>query len=312
MSRPSTLRAVTHPPDPARRAGWAYVAVTALTLIIVAVLWRSVMRRKLDAAVVATAAEQLGHARGVFDGLRERTMVSLLAECGVLVEDPRLKASLATDGVDEATVRDILADILRLRRTGFLLVLSRDGHVFAEAGADELRGLDLSSSSVMTRARAASETIGGAWVIGGKLVDLAVASVRFDKSVLAYLVVGQAVDPPLVKSVEASTGTAIAVIAGAAPGPVSSSDPALIAVFQRIAAEPGARPPHLVEHEGEDYVAASFDLEGTAMTHPRIAMARPLLPQRAPFAGFAWLLWLPCGMVVLGVMAGAMRGRGQP
>lgn len=311
MTRQSTpLRAVTQAPDPGSRVGWAYVVVTALILIVVAVLWRSVMRRKLDTAILATTTEQLGHARGVFDGLRGRTMVSLLAECGVLVEDPRLKASLATEGVDEATVRDILADILRLRRTGFLLVLSRDGRVFAEAGADELRGLDLSSSSVMARARSASETIGGAWVIGGKLVDLAVASVRFDKSVLAYLVVGQAVDPPLVKSVEDSTGTAIAVIAGAAPGPVSTSEPGILAVFQQIAAEPGARPAHLVQRDGEEYVAASFDLEGTASNHPRIAMVRPMSSQRVPFTGFAWLLWLPCGMVVLGVMAGAMRGRG--
>jgi hypothetical protein len=307
---------MTMPVPPVRaiaptRRGALYLAVAALAMISLAVVWQVGARRRLEAAVVATAADQLDRARGVFDSLRARTVAGLMSECRVLVEDPRVKASLATAGVDEATVHDILLDILRLRRAGFLLVLSPEGRVFAQAGAEQLRGLDLSGSSVMSRARGSSgssDAAGGAWVIAGKLVDVAVASVHFDRAVLAYVVVGQAVDQALVKAVENGTGIAAAVLAGSEPGPASTADGRLGAVFQLIAAEAVARPAHVIERDGDAYLAASFDLEGTPPTHPRLAVARALAPQHALFASFAWLLWVPCGLVLLGLMLGLMLG----
>jgi hypothetical protein len=298
-----------HPVARPRRLAWLYVVVAALAMTGVAAGWQVAARRRLDAAVVATTADQLDRARAVFDGLRARTVAGLMSECRVLVEDPRLKASLATTGVDEATVHDILDDILRLRRTGFLLVLSPEARVFAQAGADALRGIDLSGSSVMNRVRGASDAVGGAWVIDGKLIDVAAAPVRFDRAVLAYVVVGQAVDQPLVKAVEDSTGIAVAVLVGSEPAPISTTDPRLAAVFQQIAAEAGARPAWVIERDGADYLAASFALEGTPPTHPRLALARALAAQRGRFDSLAWLLWAPCGLVLLGVVLGAIRFR---
>ncbi len=293
----------------ARGASVAYLIAVLLILAGFLVAWSQVSRRKLDAAVVGSATEGFDRARVLFEGLRTRTAGHLLSQCRVLVEDPRLKASLATEGVDEATVADILVDITRLRRTGFLLVLSRDGHVFAEAGADELRGLDLSGSSVMTRARGATDAVTGSWVIGGKLIDLAVTAVRFDQAVLAYLVVGQAVDQELVKQVDDGTGISIAVIAGAEPAPISTTDGNVRAVLQIVAAEAGAQPAHTVERGGERYIAASVELEGTPQTHPRLAMVRALSPQRARFEPLGWLLWVPYGLVLLAVALGALRPR---
>jgi hypothetical protein len=298
---------------PTRRARQVYLVASLAAMAILVIAWSSIARRQLDAAIVKSAAERLDRAHAVFDGLRARSLAGLLAQCRVLVEDPRLKASLATEGVDETTVSDILADILRLRRTGFLLVLAQDGHVFAEAGADELRGLDLSGSSVMSRVRGASDAVGGAWVIGGKLVDLAVTSVRFDQSVLAYLVVGQAVDQELVKAVDHGTGIAIAVIAGREPVPISTTDGELRAVFQTVTAEASVRPAHIVERGGEHYLAATVELEGTPQIHPRLAMVGSLSPARTLFAPFTWLLWVPFGLVLLAAALGMLRpSQGRP
>src|SRR5262249_11222508 len=74
-----------------RRVAWLYVAVTALAMTGVAAGWQVVARHRLDAAVIATATEQVDRARSVFDGLRARTVAGLMSECRVLVEDPRLK-----------------------------------------------------------------------------------------------------------------------------------------------------------------------------------------------------------------------------
>jgi hypothetical protein len=185
--------------------------------------------------------------------------------------------------------------------------------VFAEAGADELRGLDLSGSSVMTRVRGASDAVGGAWVIGAKLIDLAVTSVRFDQAVLAYLVVGQAVDHDLVKTVDDGTGVAVAVIAGTEPDPVSTADADVRAVFSLVAAGAGPRPARVIERGGERYLSATFELEGTPQSHPRLAMVRALSPQHRMFGPATWWLWLTYGIVLVGIALGALHpghGRG--
>src|SRR5262249_22566505 len=113
--------------------------VTVLTTGLAAV-WSLVALRQLSSSIAEDSARHLERARVAFDAFRARTHDHLRGQCRILVEDPRLKSTLSTDGVDEATVADILADLGKLRRTGFLMVLSRDGRVFAETGAEPLRG----------------------------------------------------------------------------------------------------------------------------------------------------------------------------
>src|SRR5207245_7798587 len=48
----------------------------------------------------------LDHAQRVFELARVRTQSNLRALCKVIVEDPRLKSTLATEGMDEATVAE--------------------------------------------------------------------------------------------------------------------------------------------------------------------------------------------------------------
>src|SRR4051812_6074203 len=207
-----TLRAMATPSRPSRVYLLAVLVITTgLTM-----MWSCIAKRQLDGALTAAAAESFDRAHTLFNVLRTRTQDSLRAQCGVLVEDPRLKSTLATEGIDEATVADILTELGRLRRSGFLLVLTPEGRVFAQAGAPELRGLDLSASSVVKKARDARDTVVGSWVIGGKIIDLAVTAIQFDQSAFAYLVLGQAVDTELVDAVTAGTGVAVAVLTGAA------------------------------------------------------------------------------------------------
>src|SRR5262249_12418101 len=179
--------------------------VMSLLIIVLSVglaaVWSLVALRQLSTSIVRESSTHLDRARRTFDLTRARTLDSLRAQARVMVEDPRLKSTLATDGVDEVTVADILGDLGKLRSTGFLIVLTPEGRVFAQAGADELRGLDLSGSSAVKKAQGSSDATVGSWVIGGKIFDLSLMPVRFGTAApISYLVVGQAVDQDLLNS----------------------------------------------------------------------------------------------------------------
>jgi hypothetical protein len=284
-----------------------YLVAVLLTMTGLAAVWSFVARHQLEHALVVNASDSLDRAHALFNVLRSRTQDNLRSQCGVLVEDPRLKSTLSTEGIDEATVADILADLGKLRGTGFLLVLTPEGRVFAEAGAHELRGLDLSESSVVKKARGSRDEVVGSWVIGGKIVDLAITAIQFDRHVLAYLVLGQAVDTELVKAVAEGTGLAIAVIAGAEASPISTTDDRLRAVFQMLVHDGGVAGAHTIEIGGTRYLTATVELENTLQSHPRLAVVRTLAAEQKTFEIFAWLLWAPIGLLVVGVSLASQR-----
>lgn len=285
----------------------AYLVAVLVFMTALAALWSFAARRQLDSALVVSATDSLARAHALFDVLRSRTQDSLRSQCGMLVEDPRLKSTLSTEGIDEATVADILTDLGRLRGTGFLLVLTPEGRVFAQAGANELRGLDLSESSVVKKARGSRDEVVGSWVIGGKIIDLAITAIQFNRIVIAYLVIGQAVDAEMVKAVSEGTGIAVAVIAGPEASPVSTADDKLRAVFQTLAHDGGVAGTHAVEIDGARYLTATVGLEDNARSHPRLAMVRTLAAERKTFEIFEWLLLAPIGLLVVGVALAGQR-----
>lgn len=280
----------------------ALFVVIALVTVGLAGAWGLVAYRQLDTAVVRANAELLGHGRKAFELTRTRTQDALRAQCRVMAEDPRLKATLATEGVDAATVADILRDLLALRGTGFIVVLDANGRVFAEAGAKELENLDLSASSVVKRAQSANEATAGSWLIGGKLIDLGAMTIRVDGALVAYLVVGQPVDQELVKAVADATGVQLAIAVGQELPASSITDARLKAVLVGFARDSATNQPRPLVHDGAAYLAMTADLEDTAQAHPRLVVVRELAPGRAAFELLVWLLFVPPVLVLVSLV----------
>ena len=141
---------MTSQPIPQRESRTWLVIVVIVLAVGVASVWTFIARNQLQASIAQESSQHLIGARKAFDGLRSQTQTNLTSHCRVLVEDPRLKATLATEGINAATVADILQDLSKLRRSGFLLVLSPDGRVFAQAGALPAEGLE----SILRQVRA--------------------------------------------------------------------------------------------------------------------------------------------------------------
>jgi hypothetical protein len=288
---------------------------SALSLVIlaltfgVAAVWSLVALHQLSSSIVRESATHLERARRTFDLTRARTLDSLRAQARVMVEDPRLKSTLSVDGIDEATVADILGDLGKLRSTGFLMVLSPDGRVFAQAGADELRGLDLSGSSAVKKAQGSVEAVTGSWVIGGKILDLSIMPVRFGPRPIAYLVVGTAVDQDMLNAVADQTGVAVATTTGQTVMLSAPPDDPTKAVFGAVTGQLDSSAPQLFNVNGETYIAALSELEESGQTRPRLVVAQPLSQLRATFATSRWLLFIPPVLVIIAVLFALTAGR---
>lgn len=279
-----------------------WIAIVVIVLAVgLASVWTFVARDQLATSISQETSQHLIAARKAFDSMREQTQTNLTAHCRVLVEDPRLKATLATEGIDAATVADILQDLSKLRRSGFLLVLSPDGRVFAQAGASELEGLDLSASAVVKTARDAEEATVGSWVLAGKVMDLSIKSVRYGESLVAYLVVGQPVDEKVLAAVDQQTGVAIASALANKVGMSSSKDPVLADVFTRVVGESAGAAPHLVTSNGQRFIASVVELPETAQAH-RLILVASLDTVAQRFRVFEWMVFVPPVLVLLAVL----------
>jgi hypothetical protein len=279
----------------------------AVAVLGLAIAWAVIARDSVTAGIRTENRAQLERARTAFEVMRKRAQDGLRTQCRVLSEDPRLKATLATDGIDEVTVADILDDLGRLRRGGFLLVLTPEARVFAQTGADELRGLDLSTSSVVQSARTSNEAVVGSWVIGRSIMDLAAIPIRSDGALIAYLMVGQAVERDVLDAVAASTGVIVAVGVGADLTLASTDDPHHRALLATIATS--ARHPH-GQLDGADgaYVTSFVELDQT-QTRPYLVMARSLETSARSFARSYQLAWVPPVLVVLALLLSRMRSK---
>jgi hypothetical protein len=264
-------------------------------------LWTFVARRQLAASIHAEVSERLDHAEKAFAIALGHRQGELQSHCRLLVEDPRLKSTLATEGIDEATVADILKDLAKLRGAGFLMVLSPDGRVFAEAGAPELRGLDLSDSSIVKKARTAPASVVGSWVIAGRAMDLSIMAIRYGENVIAYLVVGQSLDASLLQAVPMQTGVEAASALAGKLVLASSSEANVTAVLAHLASEPGTFRGRVVSVDGATYATAVIQVGDSAQSH-RLVLARPLAPSEAAFAPFAWLTLIPSLLVIIAVL----------
>jgi len=288
-----------------------WVVVVVLTAGLAAV-WSVVALRQLTSSIAVESAEHLERARRTFDATRSRTLDNLRGYARVMVEDPRLKSTLATDGVDEVTVADILGDLSKLRRAGFLMVLSTEGRVFAQAGADELRGLDLSGSSAVKKARGTLDAVVGSWVIGGKMMDLSIMPVRFGTNPIAYLVVGLAIDQDMLNAVADQTEVAIATATGPTIVLASPRDDAWKPVFAAAAGQDDSSQPRAFVLNGETYVSAAAELEDSGHSRPRLILVQPLSHTTTLFVMMRWLLLIPPVLLVIAVLFAMTANRRVP
>lgn len=277
------------------------IGALLILMVGVAALGSFVGLRQLDTAITAENRGRLDAAKNTFDLLRTRALADMRELGRILADDTRLRSTLATN--DKATIADSLADLGKLRGAGILVVLTPEGRVLAEAGAPELRELDLSASKVVKEAKSSNEVGVGSWVIGTKIIDLSLTPILSDNAVIAYLVVGQPIDQGLIKPLASATGVAVGIAIGTDWTLVSEDKlKAMYTLAQNLTTSSA-----MVELEGTRYLASIVELEQMGQARPRLVLVQSLAQTSATFSIFRWLLWLSPLLVLIGMVLAISR-----
>lgn len=308
-SRPRTVATnpiplTERPPQP---RSWGGVVLSILTVALAA-LWYTVANASLEAGARTQNEAAVNGADALLGAFAEDVQLRLRTESQLMSEDPRLKSTLATPGIDEATIQDVLTDLRRQTNADFIAVLNPAARVQAEVGASFLRGLDLSTSSVVKGAQVSADSVGGAWVVADRVVDVSAKAIRFGNQVVAYLMVGAPEAEATLQRVYQVTGSGCALLVG---GKVSQAYPAtgtFQAIFATLAAEPAAFGTRVMSISGKPYVVRLADVKNTQQ-RARVAIVRAAQATPEPYENVRYLTWVPTIAAVLLAAFAVLRGR---
>lgn len=297
----------SQPPAPRRRRDFLNLGM-GLFSVLLAVGWFMATRSAMDAGLNAQLEADVRGAEHLFTQDRASRQQRLQAECRLMSEDPRLKSTLATEGMDRATVEDILVGLRKQSSAEVVAVLSPTARVTASEGMDSLGGLDLSTASVVRAAQQGMDAAAGSWVLGDKLFDVAVRALRFGDNTIAFLVLAAPVSAGSLENLHTSTGVGAALLISGKAGPSFPPLPTFQAAFTALAQEPAALPLQRRAFDGQSAVARVLEVPQT-MPQVRVALVRMSDVVAEPFGALRGLLWLPPVVAALFGALAIVRGR---
>lgn len=289
---------------PAR--SWVPAVVGGIT-VLVAVIWYAVVNAALQSGARVQSEAAVNGAQTLFQQMTEDVQLRLRTESQLMSEDPRLKSTLATPGIDEATIQDVLMDLRRQTSAELLAVLTPTARVQAEVGASYMRGLDLSTSSVIKGAQTSAESVAGTWVVGDRVLDVSAKAVRFGNQLVAYLVVGAPLTDATFKHVHDVTQTGVALLVAGKVALAAPPDGPFPSAFGQLAGEASPFETQAMNLNGTAFVARLSAVNNTSQA--RIAVLRPARESLEPYEKVQYLAWLPTIAAVVFAVIAILRGR---
>jgi hypothetical protein len=285
------------------------------TLVIVGVAlaasagWYAAARWALITGLRGVQRQAVQRSATVLENQQESVRARLRSECRLLSEDPRLKSTMATRGIDERTLADILEDLRKQTGSALLAVLTPEGKVQAVVGRGLLTGLDLSGSSVVRSASESADAAAGAWVVGDQVLVIGVAGLRFGTHLIGFLVVGAPLGDEVLTAAAAASGVPMAVIVSGKVVAATLREGPLQEVFGALALEPEPFESRLVEVGGTVYATRLSEVPGS-LRSARVAFVRAESDEAERFELLSWLLWVPFALLTaLGLW---LAGRARP
>jgi Double sensory domain of two-component sensor kinase len=195
---------------PASRNRAALLAGTALLGLAVAA---SVMSQRLiDHFLAQLDSDALQTARQVFERTLEDERAQALSQVSVLAEDTRIRSTAMMANLDEATMRDVLKDLMATSGAGLMAVLDVNGKVRAVTGVEGLRDVDLGSSTVVKAALQRPSAY--IWTFPQQVLAVGVAPIRTQDQVNAFLVMGFEAAKTTLSAIHGSLSVSAAVLLG--------------------------------------------------------------------------------------------------
>lgn len=304
----SAPQAVAYAPPPQRRGRDFLNLGMGLLSVLLAVGWFVGVRGAMDKGLNALLEADVRGAEHLFTQDRASRQQRLQAECRLMSEDPRLKSALATEGMDRATVEDILVGLRKQSSAEVLAVLDPSARVMASEGDSSLNGLDLSSAAVVRAAQQGTDAAASSWVLGDKLFDVAARALRFGDTTIAYLVLATPVTSSTMENLHSATGTGASLLISGRASHSFPPLPSFQSAFASLEKEPGAVALQRRTIDGQTAVVQVIEVPQT-MPQVRVALVRMADAVTTPFGALNWLIWLPPVVAMLFGALAIVRGR---
>lgn len=192
-----------HPQLQQTKSSIGPIAVSAVALAL-AGAWGWYGSSVYDQGLTKLDELQLERASGALRIATEEAQRAVEAEVRTLSDDARVREPLATPGIDDATLADVLADLKSSTGASIVALLTPAGSVRVVDGADSMKKLDLSSSSLMNPGD--KGVASAKWLLPDRMAAVAVAPIRLGSNVAAHLLVGRDLGGSALALVKASTG----------------------------------------------------------------------------------------------------------
>lgn len=189
-----------------------FPAIGAAVGLVLATGWFFAVRQATKSERHAAEVQALARSGELIDLLRQSAQERAKGAAQLLAEDPRLKSTLSQQGVDDATMLDILQDVQKLNDQNVYAILSPQGRVMVVLGAPKLKGLDLSTSSIVKAALNQEGAAVGPWMVEDRVAEVAAAAVRIGERVVALIVVGGIVADAAYAKAAQSAGVRLALM----------------------------------------------------------------------------------------------------
>jgi hypothetical protein len=190
--------------------GLAGPAIIGLVALLLSAAWGWLGSSTYQRGLSRLDDRQLERASAVWNDSTKEALGALEREVRVLVDDARIRQPLTVPQIDDTTLLDLLSEIQDASRASIVGIVTPEGKVRVIRGADSMRGLDLSGSSLM---KADDDGIGSlTWALQDRLVAVALAPIRLGETLAGYLVFGREIGRAHLSLVHKATGADGAVV----------------------------------------------------------------------------------------------------
>lgn len=167
--------------------------------------------RVLEKRARTELADELAGSSDVFSELQTHRSATLASQVHVTSEEPRLKAVVASEDIEHATVYDVALELQRAMGSDLFLMLDPAGRLLADVADAEAQGFDLRSIPVVAEAldRGAGE---GIVVVGEQAYQVAARMLKFGDTVVGGVAVGYSIDGRVAESIHRQTGATVVVL----------------------------------------------------------------------------------------------------
>ena len=229
-------------------------SIAALASLLVLTLLASwIMHNQATALLGKMDDETLRQSNQMLSRFVEQQRTHLLSEVSVLAEDTRIRSTVLTPELDEATITDVLADLQKSSSASVLAVLDVSGKVRSVVGANEMRNLDLGSSALVRAAMEKPSTY--VWTFTDKVRVLGVAPIRTGGQVAALFMMGFELGESTLGAIESALGGHGAVVIGDKVVSTTSKDQVVLDAFtSAMELDEGT---HRLVRSGRDYLASA-------------------------------------------------------